>query len=109
MVAKKRTASKTKEPELSKAEKFYIEQNCRVLDLETICKDIENDSLKVKAFLHDCIEKSKKEDTIDKLMIVDSKNGYAVMTRGASEKGEKTRKREPNKSLSQHIHKIRQT
>lgn len=107
MATKKRTTPKTKETELSKAEKFYIEQNCNTLDLETICKDIGNDSLQVKAFLHDCIEKSKKEDTIDKLMIVDSKNGYAVMTRGASEKGEKNRRREPNKALSQHIHKIR--
>jgi len=107
MAAKKRTVSKTKEIELSKAEKFYIEQHCRTLDLETICKDINNHSVKVKAFLHECIEKSEKEDTIDKLMVVDSKNGYAVMTKGASEKGEKTRKREPSKSLTQHIHKIR--
>jgi len=100
----KRTASKK---ELSKIEKFYIEKNCGNMDIEEICNDISCDKTVASKYYNECVDKAQKADTIDKMMVVDSKNGYTVMTKGASEKGEKTRRSEPNKALSKHIHKIR--
>ena len=93
--------------QLSKVEKFYIEKNCGNMNIEEICNDISCDKTVASKYYEECVDKAQKTDTIDKMMIVDSKNGCTVMTKGASEKGEKTRRSEPNKSLSKHIHKIR--
>jgi hypothetical protein len=93
--------------ELSKAEKFYIDNNCKTLSLKEICNDLECTEDLAVSFYNECLDSLKNKDTIDKMMVVDSKNGYAVMTKGASEKSEKTRRSEPSKALSKHIHKIR--
>jgi hypothetical protein len=93
--------------QLSKAEKFYIENNCQSLNIEDICKDIECPVSIASEYYKNCLDKIKKADTIDKLMVVDKKNGYTVMTKGASEKSETTRKKGSNKSLTEHIHRIR--
>ena len=93
--------------QLSKVEKFYIEKNCGNMNIEEICNDISCDKTVASKYYDECVDKAQKTDTIDKMMIVDSKNGCTVMTKGASEKGEKTRRSEPNKVLSKHIHKIR--
>lgn len=106
MAARKTKSRKIVERELSVVEKFYIQHNCKTLDLETICKDINNYSLKVKAFLNECLENLDRSDTIDKLMNVNSKSGYAVMTKEASEKGDATKKRGKAPD-TKHIHKIR--
>lgn len=100
----KKTASKK---ELSKVEKFYIEKNCGNMDIEDICSDLSCDKTIASKYYDECVDKAQKADTIDKMMIVDSKNGCTVMTKGASEKGDKTRRSEPSKALSKHIHKIR--
>ena len=96
----------TVKPALSKVEKFYIENNSD-LSVEEICKDIKKNEKLVSEYHSQCLEKTKQADTIDKLMVVDSKNGYAVMTKEASEKGEKTRTQRSSPRDKNHIHKIR--
>jgi hypothetical protein len=93
--------------ELSKAEKFYVESNCKKISLEEICDDLECKEDVVSAFYNECLDDLKNKDTIDKLMIVNSKAGYAVMSKEASSKGESTKRPSNNKHLSEHIHKIR--
>lgn len=93
--------------QLSKAEKFYIENNCNELTMQEICNDLECKEDIVSIYYNECLDNFKKKDTIDKMMNVNSKAGYAVMSKEASEKGETTKRSDPNKSLSKHIHKIR--
>lgn len=104
-VSKSKTV-KNNEYELSKAEKFYIENNCKSLSLDQLCEDLKCPSKSIEKYYNECIESHKKADTIDKLMIVNSKGGYAIMSKEASEKGEATRKR-TKPPLSEHIHRIR--
>lgn len=98
--------NKIKNSELSKAEKFYIESNCIELSLAEIQADLKSDSSTIENYYNDCLDRKKNENTIDKLMIVNSKSGYTVMSKEASEKGEATRKKS-TPPLSNHIHRIR--
>lgn len=101
-MAKKTSTKKT----LSKVEKFYIEQNCRVSTLEAISKDMGCDQEIISPYYSECVDKIEKSNTIDKLMNVNTKSGFAVMTKEASEKGDATRKKKDQKKV-EHIHKIR--
>lgn len=98
--------SKSKTIELTKADKFYIDNKCDQLSLAEISSDLGYSESTVEGYYTQCLDKVKKADTIDKLMVVNSKNGYAVMTREASEKGESTRKKSTVPPAN-HIHKIR--
>jgi hypothetical protein len=98
---------KINQRELSKAEKFYIENNCKKLSLEEVCRDLECEEGLVSTFYNECLDSLKNKDTIDKLMIVNSKAGYAVMSKEASSKGESTRRKNISSPVSEHIHKIR--
>ena len=104
-VSKQKTV-KNNEYELSKAEKFYVENNCKSLSLDQLCEDLKCWAESIEKYYNQCLENNKKADTIDKLMIVNSKGGYAIMSKEASEKGEATRKR-TTPPLSEHIHRIR--
>ncbi len=95
-----------KEVELSKAEKFYVDSNCGILSLEELCSDLGCEISYIEKYYNECVDKNSRSNTIDKLMIVNSKSGYAIMSKEASEKGESTRKRS-QPPLSEHIHKIR--
>lgn len=99
----KKTASKRT---LSKVEKFYIEKNCGASTLESISKDIGCPEDVISTYYNECIDRIEKSNTIDKLMNVNSKSGFAVMTKQASEKGDATRKTKNQKS-AEHIHRIR--
>lgn len=98
--------AKTKTSELSKAEKFYIENNFQRLSIDELCGDLECTAEKIEKYYNECVDRAKSADTIDKLMIVNSKSGYAIMSKEASEKGEATRKRSVLPTAN-HIHKIR--
>lgn len=100
------TKRKTTQKTLSKVEKFYIEENCINTTLESISKDMGYAEEIVSPYYTECLDKIKKSDTIDKLMNVNTKSGFAVMTREASEKGDATRKKKDQKAV-EHIHKIR--
>lgn len=102
-MAKKTTLKK----ELSKVEKFYIENNINTMELSDICNDLGCDLSTASKYYDECIDRLKKADTIDKLMIVNSKAGYAVMSKEASSKGESTKRKNSNGQSSEHIHKIR--
>jgi hypothetical protein len=102
-MAKKKLVKRT----LSKVEKFYIEKNCYNHTLTEICKDLGCAENIASSHYEECLANIKKADTIDKLMVVDSKNGYAVMTKEASEKGEKTKPERTVRLDTSHIHKIR--
>jgi hypothetical protein len=104
-VSKQKTI-KNNEYELSKVEKFSIENNCKSLSLDQLCDDLKCSAESIEKYYNECIEGQKRADTIDKLMIVNSKGGYAIMSKEASEKGEATRKR-TSPPLSEHIHRIR--
>jgi hypothetical protein len=95
-----------KQSELSVAEKFYIEYNCKSLSLETMSENLECDEDRIKDFYNECVDKQNSSHTIDKLMAINSKRGYAIMTKEASEKGEAT-KGKSRSPLSNHIHKIK--
>jgi hypothetical protein len=98
--------SKKTTDDLSVVEKFYIENHCSKLTLESICTDLNREQENVEAYYNECLDRQKSADTIDKLMIVNSKKGYAIMSREASERSE-TKKRSETNSLSEHIHRIR--
>ena len=98
---------KTAKRNLSKVEKFYIEQNCSNSTLEEISKDIGCPQNIASSYYKECVDKAEKGDTIDKLMNVNTKSGFAVMTKEASEKGDATKTRK-NQKAAEHIHKIRQ-
>ena len=100
-------AKKTAKRNLSKVEKFYIEQNCSNSTLEEISKDIGCSQNIASSYYTECLDKIEKADTIDKLMNVNTKSGFAVMTKEASEKGDATKTRK-NQKAAEHIHKIRQ-
>ena len=93
---------------LSKIEKFYIENNCRASTLEDLCKEIKKSKQLVEKYYKECVDKQQSEDkiTADKLMNVNSKQGYAIMSREASEFGEQNRTAREVKTPS-HIHKIK--
>ena len=101
-MAKKKLVKRT----LSKVEKFYIEKNCSNHALSEICKDLGCAENVASSYYSECLANIKKADTIDKLMVVDSKNGYAVMTKEASEKGETTKPERTVRLDTSHIHKI---
>lgn len=98
--------SKKSLDELSVVEKFYIENHCSKLTLEAICTDLNREQESVEGYYNECLDKQKSGDTIDKLMIVNSKKGYAIMSREASERSE-TKKGSGKNPLSEHIHRIR--
>lgn len=102
-MAKKKTTSRT----LSKVERFYIEKNCSQMSLTDICNDIGCSETIASKHYSECVDKIKNANTIDKLMVIDSKNGYAVMTKEASEKGEATKPQRTVRLDTNHIHKIR--
>jgi hypothetical protein len=87
-------------------EKFYIEHNCHKMTLESICEDLKCSPEYAEAYYKECLDKVKRPDTIDKLMMVNSKRGYAIMSKEASERGEATKKT-ATRPLSEHIHRIR--
>jgi hypothetical protein len=91
---------------LSVVEKFYIENNCKSLSLETISETLESNEDRVKEFYAECVDKQNSSFTVDKLMTINSKRGYAIMTKEASEKGEAT-KSAGRSPLSTHIHQIK--
>jgi hypothetical protein len=97
---------KTKPAPLSVVEKFYIENHCKTLSLETISENLECSEDRVKDFYTESVDKQNSSFTVDKLMAINSKRGYAIMTKEASEKGEanKSAGRSP---LSTHIHQIK--
>lgn len=102
-MAKKKTVKRV----LSKVEKFYIEKNCSTSSLTDLCNDIGCPESIVSAFYNECLDRLKRQDTIDKLMISDKKNGCMVMTKEASEKGDATKPQRTVKLDTNHIHKIR--
>lgn len=93
--------------ELDKVTKFYIEKNCNELSLDQICADTQLDKNSIESYYHACLDNEKKNDTIDKLMSVNTKKGYAVMTKEASEKGEQNKQNPNRRNKTEHIHKIR--
>jgi hypothetical protein len=99
--------SKLKNIQLTKADQFYVENKCGELSLEQMSNDLNYPSSVIESYYNQCLDKKKKADTIDKLMVVNSKNGYAVMTKEASEKGEENRRRS-SQPPENHIHRIRQ-
>lgn len=91
---------------LSLIEKFYIENNCNALSLDTISEHLASNEDRVREFFAECVDKQNRMFTVDKLMTVNSKRGYAIMTKEASEKGEST-KSAGRSPLSAHIHQIK--
>jgi hypothetical protein len=100
------SSKKKKVDNLSVAEQFYIEEHCTKMSLETICEQLNCDSDRISDFYTAAVDKRNSMSTIDTLMTVNHKRGYAIMTKEASEKGDATKsgKAAP---LSEHIHKIR--
>lgn len=101
------TKKKTVKRVLSKVEKFYVEKNCSISSLTDLCNDIGCPESIVSKFYNECLDKLKKQDTIDKLMITDKKNGCKVMTKEASEKSDATKPQRTVRLDTNHIHKIR--
>lgn len=91
--------------ELSKIEKFYIENNFKKFSIDELSEDLGRSPEHIEKFFNECVDNSQKSDTIDKLMIVNSKRGYAVMSKEASERGEATKTK--STVPADHIHKIR--
>lgn len=93
---------------LSKIEKFYIENTCSDKTVEDLCKEISKSKQLVQDYYQECLTKKQTESkmTADKLMNVNSKQGYAIMSKEASEFGEQNRTAREVKTPS-HIHKIK--
>lgn len=108
MTAKKKMSYSSEETVLSKTDLFYIEQNFSSMSIDDLAKDIgvSTDAIQER---YDSFVAKKKADALrtDNLMKIDSKRGYTVMTREASEKNEAQRKR-GSIGDNKHIHKIRQ-
>ena len=105
--------SKAQEPtevvaveDLSKVQKFYVESKCSSMTLSDVSSDLGLDQSLVSSYYDECKTKAEKDFTVDKLMNINSKRGYAVMSQEASEKGDATKKA-PAKRDTSHIHKIR--
>jgi len=92
--------------ELSKVHKFYIESKCSAMTLSDISSDLGLDESIVSSYYYECKNKASNDFTVDKLMNINSKRGYAVMSKEASEIGDASKKR-ATKRDTKHIHKIR--
>lgn len=91
---------------LSKVQKFYIESKHSSMTLSDVSSDLGLDKSVVSSYYDECKNKATNNFTVDKLMNINSKRGYAVMSQEASEKGDAS-KRQAKKTDTNHIHKIR--
>lgn len=108
MARPKSKSTRTKKEPLDKVTKFYIQNHCKSLSVEQLCEDTAiADKSAVEAYYNECLDKIEKQNTIDKFMNVNTKQGYAVMTQEASEKGESGKKTKTTPKSNAHIHKIR--
>ena len=97
---------------LTKAEKFYIEQNCESADMEAVAKDLRRSPSVIQKYYDECLTSKQESDSISAgdLMVTNKQRGYTVMTREASEVGESNRKAKDNVlsgKLKGHIHTIK--
>ena len=102
----KTVEAKATTDELSKVQKFYIESKCSSMTLSDICSDLGLDKSVVSSYYDECKNKATNDFTVDKLMNINSKRGYAVMSKEASERGDASKK-QATKTDPNHIHKIR--
>lgn len=109
-MTKKKATPKPEVKELTKVERFYIENNYKK-SLTTLASDLGRDSSEISAYYGEVVSKKMEEDrlTAGKLMARDETHGVTIMTKEASILGDEKVRNAKSKSAQKkqpHIHKI---